>query len=174
MYSVDDKDRVVELEAAPQCSPGAPLPFVLADEGRLLLAYMVSEPDPDWDGKTPESVTPASAGKAVAIVEFHTPYCHMLGPPNDEAFSGHPLASRGLKPYTVAEVEQSSWIRRLAAMNAVHPSHRPSHFATYRHFIFAFHDSTFECVAEDFTVEVLRGSMRSTLHKMTEKLTGHF
>ena len=91
-----------------------------------------------------------------------------------EAFSGHPLADRGFKPYSVAEVEQSSWIRRLAAMNAVHPSHKPELFAAYRHFIFAFHDSIFECVVKDFTVRLLRGSLRAALHKMTEKTVTNF
>ena len=174
MYSVDDKDEVMELATAPQCDIGAPLPFVLADDHKLLLAYILSEPDPDWDGTTVEVVTPESPDEAIAIVTFLSPYCHIFGPPDDEAFSGHPLATRGLKPYAVAEVEQSSWIRGLETMNAVHPYHSPALFAAYRHFVFAFHDSTFECVAKDFTVEVLRGLMRSALHKMTEKLTGHF
>lgn len=170
MYDVDDKDRVVQLATAPQCATGAPLPLVLADEHRLLLAYMASEPDPDWDGTTVESVTPESPGKAVALVAFRGAYSHMFGPPNDEAFSGHPLANRGLERYAVAEVEQSSWIRRLEAMNAVHPHHSPALFAAYRHFVFTFHDTTFECVARDFTVSLLRGSMRDALRQMTQQL----
>lgn len=170
MYDVDDKDRVVQLETAPQCAVGAPLPLVLADEGHVLLAYIVAEPDPDWDGRTVKSVTPESPGKAIAIVAFQKAYSHMFGPPNDEAFSGHPLAGRGLERYSVAEVEQSSWIRRLAAMNAVHPYHKSELFADYRHFIFAFHDSTFECVAGNFTVTLLRGSMRDALQQMTRQL----
>lgn len=169
MYDVDDKDRIVEIKSAPQCNVGAPLPLALADEGHVLLAYMASERDPDWDSTTVESVTPESPGKAIAIVAFQRVYSHMFGPPNDEAFTGHPLAGRGLERYSVAEVEQSSWIRRLAAMNAVHPYHKPELFADYRHFIFAFHDSTFECVAEDFTVTLLRGSMRDALQQMTRQ-----
>ena len=170
MYSVDANDRVITLRTAPLCDGGAPLPFVLAHENRLLLAYVLREPDPAWEGTTVEAVTPHTSGRAVAIVSFRRPYCHMFGPPNDEAFSGHPLADRGLKRYTVAEVERSSWIRGLEAMNAVHPYHKPEHFADYRHFIFAFHDSTFECVAEDFTVEVQHGSMRAAVQQMAHRI----
>jgi hypothetical protein len=40
-------------------------------------------------------------------------------------------------------------------MNRVHSRHDPERFAEYRHFIFALHDRTFECVAN--TIEVLDG-----------------
>lgn len=77
--------------------------------------------------------------------------------PNDEAFEGHPLASRGLKPYSVFEVKNSSWIRRLERMNSVHRCHRPEGYKMLRHFVFAFHDTTFECVAQGFEWTVHEG-----------------
>ena len=52
----------------------------------------------------------------------------MFGPPNDEAFDGHPLARRGLRPYGAFEVTHSSWIRQLEQMNSVHPHHSPPLF----------------------------------------------
>jgi hypothetical protein len=95
----------------------------------------------------------------------------MFGPPNDEAFGGHPLASRGLSPYAVFEVQQSSWIRKHERMNSVHPSHNRERFlAGIKHFIFAFHDSTFECIAEGFEICIVRGSMRSAATRMVEML----
>jgi hypothetical protein len=117
-------------------------------------------------------VSPSSEGLPIAIVRFVHPYAHLFGPPNDEAFSGHPLASRGLAPYSVYEIERSSWLHALERMNAVHPAHRPHHFAAYRHYIFAFHDSTFECIAEGFTFELHRGSMRSAAKLMAAMLGG--
>ena len=52
-------------------------------------------------------------------------------------------------------------------MNAVHPNHDRARFlARRRHFIFAFHDSTFECIAEGFTSLPFRGSMRSAAVEM--------
>ena len=85
--------------------------------------------------------------ESAALVRFEFVRAVMFGPPNDEAFSGHPLADRGLPPYGAFEVLESSWIRRLERINAVHPNHRPEHFADDRHFVLAFHDEVFECVA---------------------------
>jgi len=171
MYPVDKHDAVVEITDAPRPDVGAPLPLVLGDDYRLLLAYLVSEPDPNWDGSYVNVVSPDSDGMQVAVVRFRRPYAHMFGPPNDEAFHGHPLASRGLGPYAVYEVRQSSWIRQLELMNSVHPHHKREWFlANKKHLVFAFHDSTFECIADGFEVQVQRGSLLSALTDMIKLL----
>jgi len=38
MYEVDENDRVVTLEGIPQSSAGAPLPLILANEQRVVIA----------------------------------------------------------------------------------------------------------------------------------------
>jgi hypothetical protein len=139
--------------------------MILAGEHHLHLAYYLQVTPTDWDGTSVRIVGETSRGESVALVEFTRAYAHMFGPPNDEAFGGHPLAARGLGPYAVHEIQDSSWIRRLERMNAVHPSHRPDHFADYRHFIFAFHDTTFECVAKSFSVTVHTGSVADVLER---------
>lgn len=172
MYEVDSLDTVVELRDVPKPDIGAPHPMVVCDGHNLLLAHLVSEPDPTWDGSYVKVVSPESGGMAVACLRFNWPSAHMFGPPNDEAFSGHPLEPRGLHPYAVFEVHNSSWIRKLERMNSVHPRHDQKRFLDgRRHFVFAFHDSTFECVADGFDVEVIRGSMRSALSHMVEHLS---
>jgi hypothetical protein len=171
MYEVDELDLVVELANAPKPDVGAPLPHLICAESRLVLAYLVSEPDPSWDGSNTTLVGPDSEGQPIAIVQFQWPYAHMFGPPNDEAFAGHPLAKRGLRPYAAWEVQQSSWLRQLERMNSVHPHHDKNRFLSERrHFVIVFHDSTFECIAEGFAVEVLRGSLRSVMPRMLELL----
>lgn len=170
MYDVDDLDEVIELEDVPEPDIGAPLPHLVGAEDRLVFAYHVTEPDPDWDGTYVTIVGPETEG-SVVIVEMQHPYAHMFGPPNDEAFYGHPLAKRGLRPYSVFEVRHSSWLRRLELMNSVHPNHDSERFLTRRrHFVFTFHDSTIECIAEGFAVEVVRGSMKSVMPRMVELL----
>src|SRR5262245_23483995 len=172
MYPVDELDTVVALGHVPRPDVGAPLPVVLADEWRLLLAYIVSEPDPNWDGTSVRMVSPECDGLPVAVARFDRPSDHMFGAPNDEAFSGHPLAERGLRPYAVFEIQQSSWIRQLRRMTSVHPQHRRDWFMEgKKHFVFAFHDSTFECIAHGFDLLVHRGSIVSALDRMVELLT---
>ena len=170
MYPVDGKDRVVELEGVPQSSVGAPLPVVLSDEHKVLLAYIIQETPPGWDGTTIRVVDPSTAGEPLALIEFTSYWSFMFGPPNDEAFHGHPLASRGLHPYGAFQVENSSWVRQLERMNAVHPYHKPERFERLKHFVFAFHDSTFECVAEGFAVSEHEGSLQRLMPLMQNRL----
>jgi hypothetical protein len=168
LYTVD-RDAVTILDV-PQPDIGAPLPILLADDGAVQIAYIIHEVDPKWDGTYATIVAPDSEDKPIAIVTFVRPHAHMFGPPNDEAFEGHPLADRGLQPYSVAEVAASSWIRQLERMNAVHPNHRPEAFDSYRHFVFAFHDSMFECVATGMAISTMRGSIREALTRMVATL----
>lgn len=163
MYIIDAQDTVVEILDVPQSSIGAPCPMILAGEHHLHLAYFTEDGSPGWDGTTVRIVGEGSEGEHVALVAFAGVYAHMFGPPNDEALGGHPLASRGLQPYSVNEIHGSSWVRSLERMNSVHPYHRPESFSRYRHFVFAFHDTTFECIAESFTVTVHCGSVAGVL-----------
>ena len=160
-YTVDDRDSVEVLAGFPQSSVGAPAPVVIASEHALFVAFYLERRDPNWDGTTCKVVTPDTSDEPVAVVRFSRAKVHYFGPPNDEAFSGHPLSERGLRPYGAFEVLSSSWIRALERMNSVHPYHRPEHFAECRHFILTFHDSIFECVAHSFSVENSSGSLRS-------------
>lgn len=169
MYSIDRRDRVLELSDVPRPDSGAPLPTLVSNEDRLLLAYIVADPAPDWDGSDAKVLSMTTEDLPIAFVSFKEPYAHMFGPPNDEAFAGHPLARRGLRPYAVFEVQNSSWIRRLERMNAVHPHHRAELFAHYRHFIFAFHDSMFECIADGYEISVRRSSIQTVLADMAKK-----
>jgi hypothetical protein len=169
VYEVDAEDRVVEIDDIPQSSVGAPLPFVLSDEHATAVAFYLQDTPADWDGTSVRMVSPES-DEPWAIVVFSSCYAHMFGPPNDEAFSGHPLASRGLGPYGAYVVQRSSWIRRLERMNSVHRSQRPDSFARYRHFVLSFHDSTFECVAAGYRVVLGQGALAEVLPVMLRSL----
>jgi hypothetical protein len=170
MYDVDDKDHVNELEGMPQSSVGAPLPFVVSDEYQLVLAYLMQETPVGWDGTSVRIVGPTSDGEPIALVKFEPCYAYMFGPPNDEAFDGHPLAKRGLHPYGAFEIKHSSWIRRLERMNSVHPSHRPERFWEMRHLVFAFHDSTLECMCDRLEITLAHGSIQSMVPEMVRLL----
>ena len=65
----------------------------------------------------------------------------------------------------------SRWLKELEAINSVHRCYRPESWRDRTHFVFWFHDSTFECVARSFKVEAHRTRMRALLGLMTERLT---
>lgn len=162
-YTVDDRDTVQPLTDFPQSSVGAPMPVVLANEHTVFVAFYLEQRDPNWDGTTCKAVTPDTNDEPVAVVRFSRVTAHFFGPPNDEAFGGHPLAARGLHAYGAFEILSSSWIRALERMNSVHPHHRPERFSNCRYFILTFHDTIFECVARSFSVEQASGSLRSVV-----------
>jgi hypothetical protein len=164
MYEVDEKDRVVTLEGVPQSSVGAPLPLIIANEGRVVLAYYMESTEP-WDGTTVRVVDQEGSEEPIALVRLECA-AHMFGPPNDEAFSGHPLASRGLQPYRAFRIEGSSWIRKLERMNRVHEHHKPERFHALQHLVFAFHDSTFECICKQFDVRTEHGAILDVIPAM--------
>jgi hypothetical protein len=150
MYDVDERDRVERLRGFPQCDVGAPMPCVVANEHSLKVAYVGREQN-------------APGEVHIVVATFLRPYTHMFGPPNDEAMEGHPLADRGLEFYDAFRVVGSSWIRRLERMNSVHERHNPEKFDRLSHYILTFHDSTFECVAEDYEFEIRPGDDPCTL-----------
>jgi hypothetical protein len=172
MYRVDHRDKVIALAGVPQSSVGAPLPVVLANENARLLAYYTEAPHPTWNGTNPRSVSADTTEDPVAVLDFGLARAHYFGPPNDEAFGGHPLAARGLSPYGAFEVLDSSWIRLLSEMNSVHPRHSPALFAGLRHFIFCFHDNTFECIAKSFDVTIIAGPLARAVAEVQEWLFG--
>jgi len=102
MYTVD-KDSVVPLADIPQSSVGAPLPRIVADEHTCIVGFYLEARDPNWDGTYARVVDPEATADPVAVVTFPLYCATMFGPPNDEAFSGHPLSSRGLEPYGAFE-----------------------------------------------------------------------
>ncbi len=169
-YTVDNRDSVQSLAGFPQSSVGAPTPVIIASEQALFIAFYLEQRDPNWDGTTCKVVTPDTNDEPVAVVRFSGALAHFFGPPNDEAFSGHPLAARGLEAYGAFEILSSSWIRALEHMNSVHPRHRPDSFSNCRHFILTFHDTIFECVADSFTIEQPSGSLRSIVSSLAESL----
>jgi hypothetical protein len=74
MYTVDDRDRVVELTDVPQSSVGAPCPVVVASEHELIIAYFLQEIPSDWDGTTVRVVGVDSTGEPAATVRFVSPH----------------------------------------------------------------------------------------------------
>jgi hypothetical protein len=154
----------------PQSSVGAPLPSLVADEHTLFVCYLTQTYEPDWDGSTIRMVEQDSEGEPMAVLKVPLCRAHLFGPPNEEAISGHRLAKLGLEPFSAFEVLSSAWIADLEHANRVHPYHHASQYAGLRHFIFTFHDSVLEFIAEDFEVRLTLSPLRETLRRLIDEL----
>jgi hypothetical protein len=87
-----------------------------------------------------------------------------------EVFHGHPLYGKGLDGYTAQRVVNSRWVAELEAINSVHRGYEPARWRKLNHYVFWFHDTTFECVAESFKVELYRASMADLLARVCGRL----
>lgn len=125
------KDKVQVLSDWPLPDSGSPEPSVWANESKLVLSYITSE-------------------ETIAVILFPLVSIYKFGSPNDESLGGHPLIKNGLKHYNVHRVENSSWLSELEKQNSVHPRHDKTFFFKDKcHYIFTFHDSTLEIIANE-------------------------
>jgi hypothetical protein len=58
----------------------------------------------------------------------------------------------------------------LEAINKIHNNYDPEYWQALKHYVFWFHDSTFECVANSYQVEVLYESMSNVLAEICKRL----
>jgi hypothetical protein len=142
-------DEVVELHPGWHMDIGAPQPILLQTEHAAALVFTARD-------------------LRRRLVVFEGCSISRFGYPNDEALPGHPLYTRGLESYACYEVMNSFWRSQLASQNRVNFPDATPWFAERRHFVITFHDSMFECLADDMrwewvtgsTVEALRTIMR--------------
>lgn len=158
------EETAVVIDWRPRWDVGAPLPHVLSSGLRTILIYMVSEPDPAWDGSYANLVDPASdASEPLAIVEFNHCYAHRFGGHNDEVIAGHPLYGKGLQAYRAHEVANSRWLASEQAINSVHRGYRPEAWTSLKHYLLEFHDEVFECLTKGYEVQLARCSFREAV-----------
>lgn len=174
MFGLSSNDeKVVKISFNPEWDSGAPLPHLLQSEHKTFLTYYVDDVSSDWDGTSVEVNDPNSnQPHKIAIVEWISCFGAVLGGLNDEAISGHRLWKKGLDGcvYGTAIVQNSSWVEEIRKSNSVHPYHKDATFSDLKHFILLFHDSTFECLAKSYNIEILNKSMSDILKYVTKKL----
>jgi hypothetical protein len=136
--SPQQDDHVVLLDSVPHPAADAAEPFIVASGRRVILAYPIAEADFDRFGPFDPDDDPFCA------VLFPDAGFHRLGPPGDGDLEIHPLAGQGLLSHSVHEVVNSSLAAEIAGL--------ASSGLAQRHFVITFQNSTFECVASDFTV----------------------
>lgn len=138
---------------------GAPMPHLLTNGYRTILLFYVQG---DYSENDPT--------ESVALVEFHRCISSKLGDPNEEVFHGHPLYGNGFEPYSAQIVRNSKWIKELEAINKVHERYDPELWRSLNHYIFWFHDDTFECVAKSYEVEVFQKSMAEVFGEAVKRI----
>lgn len=169
MYTVDDQNQVVKLQGVPRASVGAPLPFVVSGEHTTILTYYIENTPENLEGMAVRMRDTEIEGELVAVVQFSHCFSHLLGLPDEITLHTHPLTQYGLTSHGAYVIENSSWVNQFKQMSTTHP-YFSSVFLDLKHFIFTFHDSTFECIAENLDVWLHQGPIRSVVPHMIKLL----
>jgi hypothetical protein len=102
----------------------------------------------------------------IAIVEFKRCIVSRFGYPNDEARWGIPQYKD--VSYGIYEVKDSSWIKEVVRLNRYRFPETTDDYVR-RHFLFAFHDDTFECLADDLTLEVVKAPYQGIFDRIVRR-----
>ncbi|MBO6690233.1 MAG: hypothetical protein JJ919_17340 [Henriciella sp.] len=160
----------VGLDFPVQWDTGAPLPMLMQSDYKTALVFLLGG-GLTGDG-TSVQVVDAKSTYSVATVHFDYCVATQMGSPNDEVFHGHPLYGKGLEAYRPMRVENSDWIKELSKINSVHHCYDPKRWLDLNHYIFGFHDCTFECVARAYSVttsnQSIRDAARTALNDICE------
>jgi len=111
---------------------------------KAAIAFLATEPRDD--GKWHVCGTVVFRSPAVIQIKY--------GHPNDEAFRGHPLYEKGLKDFSISEIEDSDWVREVAETNARVFPNTAGMFTGVRHHVFPFKESTLEVLWSEFEYEI--------------------
>lgn len=158
------KPILKELNLGIKMDCGAPCPVILSDEHTVILIFYLDSCEPTWDG-TSVHIRDNYEDVGVACVQFKHFKQVKYGWPNDEAMHGHKYHKLGLLPYRIYEVENSDWHAELERGNSVHPYHDKARFLEGKHYIFCFHDSCFEIICKEISVEIHKASSSNVIAK---------
>ncbi len=128
----DGAVSIERVDSTLLCDAGVTSPVVFAGERNTYLKFNLASDDD------------------IGIIRFEHCIVSKLGYPNDEALPGHSLYQFGLTHYELQLVINSPWLRELNLANEISFPESLGHLDGYKHFIFPFHDSTFECLADSF------------------------
>jgi len=135
-----DMERIVKLDVG--CRPEAAVsgPVLLQTDDATFLTFNAVRETADG--------TYADAG--TAIIEFKACSATKFGYPNDEAWIAIPRTKN--LDYGVYEVLDSAWKSEISQLNRY--AFPETKEWGGRHFLILFHDSSFECVAQDYEIEI--------------------
>lgn len=131
--------------------PGAPIPKVISSETELYLLFYAGD-ELEGISENIESRDILDTG-LVAVAKFTVCLASKFGYPGNETLTGHPYHKYGLNYFSGFLVEDSPWIEELKKIDSIHPYHDSSKYKEFKHYVFTFHDTTFECIAEEFEIK---------------------
>ena len=146
---------ISEWTDAPSMDVGAPMPGILAIDGNLFVAYILSESFEE--------------NEVFGVVRFKGVMQHTFGYPNDEALGAHPLYESGLNFYSFNYIEGSPYIKELDERNStIFPDSKGAYCRRFKHWVVTFHDETLEVIGS--SVEFVGSGIAESAHDAISKI----
>ncbi len=155
-------DRIIELELGIRPEAAVSGAVVIQTEESVVLTFNATKPTEEM---SPYG-GPYMAQAGTAIFRFKRCLATRFGYPNDEARAGIPRFKD--TAYGVYEVHNSTWIRDTIRDNRYRFPNTSDDYIR-RHLVFAFHDSTFECLTDDFEFEVSTEPLGTILARIAQR-----
>lgn len=153
--------ELVDLNFGFTMSGGGSQPLLMADEASALISFYIDTYIPD---------TSSFAEDKIATIKFVNYPKVLFGFPDIDRIGGHPYYSLGMRPYSAYELIDSDLITSLAKIDSHHNLFSKPKWEKYHHYLLLFHDSLFECVAENYEILPTSSSMAEAATKMSEHL----
>ena len=158
-------DDIVELDLGVRPEAAVSGTVCLQTEAGTFLTFNAMRPA----ARTSPSGVPYLEEAGTAIVEFKRCLVSRFGYPNDEARWGIPQYKN--VSCGIYEVKDSTWIKEVVRLNRYRFPETKDDYVR-RHFLFAFHDDTFECLADDLTLEVVNEPYHVIFERIRRRALG--
>lgn len=155
------EETAIPIKTSYPLDVGAPCPHVISNGYKTYLIYYIGTGNSNWnETEVDVKIIDSKSDDFVALVSFNWCYSFRFGGINDEVLNGHPLYEHGLEAYEMHLIENSSWIKDQQKINSVHTNFSQKRWNQRKHYIFTFHDDIFECIANDYKIQVFKGSLK--------------
>jgi hypothetical protein len=152
-------DDVIQLDWGVNPDVGAPFPILLSSEFRFSVVYFAHSPRGD---------------KGFAVVRGEMLLLR-FGFPADETRWANSLMTRGLRHYACQEILQSSWVQEMEGLEMRETGSPYSSFASARHIVITFHDTTLEVLAGEGIEAIMTSDPISEIVEMeSRRLIGEY
>lgn len=163
--------KLVEIKNLFTIDYGAPSPLIIANDDELYLTfYIANEGYQHLDIPHQRS---ESNDIGICILKFKSYLKYTFGAPSNETIGGHPYYKLGMRSASFYELEGSDLVKQLQNIANVHPYYKPERWSLYKHYIVTFHDNMFECVAQEFVMELQNKTLNSQATVILEAILKH-
>ncbi|MFD2562877.1 hypothetical protein [Aquimarina rubra] len=144
-------NEIVIIDNHPECSIGAPCPTIVASEHKVVLSYYTDD-------------------DTICQIIFSHCFEFKMGMPDENMIEKYPLGASGLMDYEFQKVNHSSWISAIENQYKT-ISEYSRDGRKYEHYIFTFHDRSFECISSGFEIKIsekntMNESMTDAIHEI--------